>query len=358
MGLALSFKVERSSEPRTAQRPLRKSELQNPSEEIAVLKVETLRSAQQLDRLKSRWRWLETHCDCTLFQSYELNRVAAEWFSARESPNVVVAESDSGIAIIPAVRRERELGLIGETLFDYRDVLSAGDPRLLECAWRELALLGIPLQVTALRGHQAQARWRHLQPAEFCNAPTTRRCDLSAAEFAGEHPKAAKASRRLAREGLRLVRRERELRPVAEWVYRRKAEWSGKSENLFRDRLRQNLMLHIVCSEVCDCTIWSYETRDGDVAAALVSFRHGQFRHFYTIHHDERWKRFSPGQVMIFDVTRESLAEGLDVDFMTGEYSYKNRLATAMVPLFQVAATPSLMASWCAAMPGMVIPAA
>ena len=36
---------------------------------------------------------------------------------------------------------------------------------------------------------------------------------------------------------------------------------------------------------------------------------------------------------MIFDVTRESLAEGLDVDFMTGEYPYKNRLATAMVPL-------------------------
>ena len=41
---------------------------------------------------------------------------------------------------------------------------------------------------------------------------------------------------------------------------------------------------------------------------------------------------------MIFDVTRESLAEGLDVDFMTGEYPYKNRLATAMVPLFRVSA--------------------
>ncbi len=323
-----------------------------------MLNVETLRSAHELDQLKSRWKWLETQYESTLFQSYELNRIAAEWFSARESPNIVVAESDAGIAIIPAVRRERELGLIGETLFDYRDVLSAGDPGVLQFAWRELARLGIPLQVTALRGREALARWHSLRPTEFCNAPTTRRCDLSAAEFAQAHHKAAKASRRLLREGLRLVRRQQELRPIAEWVYRRKAEWSGKSKNLFLDKLRQDLMLHIVCSGVCNCTIWSYETRAGDIAAALVSFRHRQFRHFYTIHHDERWSRFSPGQVMIFDVTRESLAEGLDVDFMTGEYSYKNRLATAIVPLFKVAATPSQMASWSAATPGVVLPAA
>lgn len=323
-----------------------------------MLKVETLRSAHELDRLRSRWTWLENQRDGTLFQSYKLNRLAAEWFSARESPHVVVAESDAGIAIIPAVRRERELGLLGETLFDYRDVLSAGEPRLLECAWLELARVGIPLNVRALRGHETQARWQSLRPTEFCNAPTTRRCDLTAEEFVKRHHKAAKASRRLAREGLRLVRRERELRPIAEWVYRRKAEWSGKSENLFGDRERQDFMLHIVCNELCKCTIWSYETYDGDVAAALVSFRHGQFRHFYTIHHDARWERFSPGQVMIFDVTRESLAEGLDVDFMTGEYSYKNRLATAMVPLFQVAASAEQMSSWSEGEPGIVASAA
>lgn len=323
-----------------------------------MLKVETLRSAHELDRLKSRWTWLENQGDCTLFQSYKLNRAAAEWFSARESPHVVVAESDAGIAIIPAVRRERELGLIGETLFDYRDVLSAGEPRVLECAWQELAQIGVPLKVTALRGQQVQGRWQSLQPTEFCNAPTTRRCDLTAQEFVKKHHKAAKASRRLAREGLRLVRRERGLGAIAEWVYRRKAEWSGKSDNLFQDRQRQDFMLYIVCSGVEDCTIWSYEISGGDVAAALVSFRRGQIRHFYTIHHDARWERFSPGQVMIFDVTRETLAEGLDVDFMTGEYSYKNRLATAMVPLFRVEASAAQMSSWSEAMPRTVTPAA
>lgn len=323
-----------------------------------MLKLETMRSAQELDRLRSRWTWLEKQCNPTLFQSYELNRRAAHWFASRETPQVMVAESDSGMAIIPAVRRERELGLIGETLFDYRDVLSAGEPGMLERAWHELARTGVPLEVTALRGLAARERWQSLRPAEFCNAPATRRFDLTAKEFVAAHHKSAKASRRLARAGLRLVRREKRLQPIAEWIYRRKAEWSGKSQNLFADRLRQNFMLHIVCNGVVDCTVWSYETVDGDIAAALVTFRHGGIRHFYTIHHDSRWERFSPGQVMIFDVTRESLAEGLDVDFMTGEYDYKNRLATAMVPLFRVTASAEQMASWRCETPSMVRPAA
>jgi CelD/BcsL family acetyltransferase involved in cellulose biosynthesis len=323
-----------------------------------MLTIETLRTAHELDSLKSRWVWLEEQCHGTLFQTYELNRWAAEWFSARETPNIVVAESDAGMAIIPAVRRERELGLIGETLFDYRDVLSAGDPKLLEHAWQQLSLLGLPMEVTALRGAEVQERWKSLSPTEFCNAPTTRRCDITCAEFSSSHKKSAKAGRRLIREGLRLVRRERELQPVAQWVYRRKAEWSGKSENLFSDRQRQNLMLFIVNNGICECTIWSYETARGEISAALVTFRQGQYRHFYTIHHDNRWERFSPGQVLIFEVTRESLAEGLDVDFMTGEYPYKNRLATGMVPLFRVAASARQMALWNYGAPRMVVPTA
>ena len=322
-----------------------------------MLKVETLRSAQELDRLKARWTWLEQQCQrsqyettlsqsYTLFQSYELNRLAARWFAARESPNVVLAESDSGMAIIPAVRRERELGLIGETLFDYRDVLSAGDPAALEHAWRELARAGLGLEVTALRGERAPERWAALNPMPFCNAPITRRGDVTAQQFVACHHKSAKASRRLAREGLRLIRRETGLRQIGEWIYRRKAEWRGSSENLFLCRRRQDFMLFLIRRGILNCTVWSYETADREVAAALVTFRHGRTRHFYTIHHDPRWERFSPGQVMIFDVTRESLAEGLDVDFMTGEYPYKNRLATARVPLFRVEASARQMASF------------
>jgi CelD/BcsL family acetyltransferase involved in cellulose biosynthesis len=323
-----------------------------------VVKLETLRSAHELDRLRSRWNWLEKQSDGTLFQSYELNRRAAEWFAARETPHLIVAESGSGMVILPTVRRKRELGLIGETLFDYRDVLSAGEPKVLEAAWHELARLGLPLEVTALRGQQIRARWQSLRPTEFCNAPTTRRGDITAEEFAAAHWKSAKASRRLARTGFRLTRQQDGRERIAEWVYRRKAEWSGESENLFLDKPRQDFMLHMLRADICDCTVWRYCNSEGDIAAALVTFQHGSCRHFYTIHHDPRWERFSPGQVLIFDVTRESLAEGLDVDFMTGEYPYKNRLATAMVPLFRVAASPGWMASWTNAAPGMVMPAA
>jgi CelD/BcsL family acetyltransferase involved in cellulose biosynthesis len=300
---------------------------------------------------------LEKRNDGTLFQSYELNRIAAAWFADREAPHVIVAESGSGMAIIPAVRRERELALIGETLFDYRDVLSAGDPQVLEAAWHELAKLGLPLEVTALRGQQVRSRWQSLEPTEFCNAPTTRHHDLTAEQFVAAHWKAAKASRRLAHNGFRLVRQEDGLQPIAEWVYRRKAEWSGKSENLFRDQRRQDLMIHIVCSGIANCTTWSYLTNTGEIAAVLVTFQNGSIRHFYTIHHDHRWERFSPGQVLIFDVTRESLAEGLDVDFMTGEYPYKNRLATGMVPLFRVSASAGQLASK-TSVPAMEMPAA
>jgi CelD/BcsL family acetyltransferase involved in cellulose biosynthesis len=308
-----------------------------------VLKVECLRSAHELDGLKSRWEWLESQGDYTLFQGYELNRLAADWFAQRECPHVIVAESGSGMAIIPAVRRETELGLIGETLFDYRDVLNIGNGEVLEEAWRELAKLGMKLEVTALRGKQACGRWDSLGPKEFCNAPTTRRCDLSAVEFVAGHKKAAKASRRLARQGLRLVQREHEFDRLAEWVYRRKTEWRGAGENLFLDRRRQDFMCHVINSGVVDCNIWSYETIDGQIVAVLVTFDHGSIRHFYTIHHDPLWEQFSPGQVMIFDVTRETLADGMDVDFMTGEYPYKNRLATALVPLFRVEASAHLM---------------
>ncbi len=323
-----------------------------------MLKVEVVRGAHGLDRLKARWEWLEKQGDHTLFQSYELNRRAAEWFAARETPHVVVAESNSGMAIIPAVRRERELAFLGEALFDYRDVLSAGEPYALEHAWRELAKSGVPLEVTALRGEAARERWQSLEPKGFCNAPATRACDITAGEFGAAHHKAAKASRHLRRSGLELVRHDRELGRVAEWVYRRKAEWRGTSENLFWDQQRQNFMLSIVSDGLCGCEVWCYESEDGEIAAALVSFRQGRTRHFYTIHHDRRWERLSPGQVMLFDVVKRSLEEGLEVDFMTGEYPYKNRLATAMVPLFRVAATASQMASWRSGAQGMLSPAA
>ena len=309
-----------------------------------MLQVECVRSAHEMDKLRGRWEWLTAQRSYTLFQGFELNRQAAAWFSSRESPHVIVAESDSGLAIIPAVRRPTELGLIGETLFDYRDVLCEGDRSVLGSAWRELAKVGLPLEVTALRSEEVRERWWGLESRPFCNAPATRIADTTSASFCHEHRKSAKAARHLAHAGLRLVRRDRELRDLAEWVYRRKAEWSGTSKNLFQDRLRQDFMIHMMHLGVGNWCAWSYETDTDEIAAALVTLDDGAWRRFYTIHHDPLWERLSPGQSLIYEVTRETLAEGMNVDFMTGEYAYKNRLATSQVPLYRVRASPEQMA--------------
>jgi CelD/BcsL family acetyltransferase involved in cellulose biosynthesis len=47
---------------------------------------------------------------------------------------------------------------------------------------------------------------------------------------------------------------------------------------------------------------------------------------------------------LIYEVTRQSLGEGLDCDYMTGEQPYKLRLATSSVPLYRVQATADQLA--------------
>jgi CelD/BcsL family acetyltransferase involved in cellulose biosynthesis len=140
------------------------------------------------------------------------------------------------------------------------------------------------------------------------------------------------------------VRRNSDLRDTVEWVYRRKAEWSGSSANLFLDQLRQDFMINVIHTKIYKTNTWSYESDCGDIAAALVTLEDGPWRRFYTIHYDPRWERLSPGQVLLYEVTSVTLAEGMSVDFMTGEYVYKNRLATVQVPLYRVTATPEQMA--------------
>src|SRR5882762_4298884 len=93
-------------------------------------------SAERMRQLRPSWERLYSEREQTIFQSYDWNELSARYFSQRESPFVVMAESDSGLAIIPAaINIERKhLTLIGETLFDYRDVLSVGDESVLDSA--------------------------------------------------------------------------------------------------------------------------------------------------------------------------------------------------------------------------------
>ena len=79
-------------------------------------------SAEEIARLRPTWEQLPAP---TIFQSFLWNHTAASVFGDRECPHVIYAESDSGAALIPAAVSGSGLTLLGETLFDYRDVLAS-----------------------------------------------------------------------------------------------------------------------------------------------------------------------------------------------------------------------------------------
>src|SRR5947209_9141312 len=105
-----------------------------------------------------------------MFQSCDLNALAARTFT-RDQPFVVAAESDSGAAIVPATFSGGALTLIGDCLFDYRDLLSDGDPEALGLAWQALAERNLPFSFLGLRGDSHPDVWQQLECSRWCSAP-------------------------------------------------------------------------------------------------------------------------------------------------------------------------------------------
>ena len=67
-----------------------------------------------------------------------------------------------------------------------------------------------------------------------------------------------------------------------------------------------------------------------------MTFRDGLARRCYTVYYDHAWAHYSPGITLLFEVTRRSLEQGLDCDYLTGEQPHKTRFATHLTPLFRV----------------------
>jgi CelD/BcsL family acetyltransferase involved in cellulose biosynthesis len=301
-----------------------------------VLRSAIIESLQDVQRIRPLWEELETQPGMTMFQSYAWNATALRVFASREMPRLVYVESDAGAALVPSVvgRRCGKAHLAGEALFDYRNALVAGDSGVLARAWERVAEWGIPFEVKALRGNDVKDQWRGLAAKFFTNAPR-----LSATanpdEFVRERNRLGRFSRRLRRAGVEYRRHLGANRALVRHIYERKAE-QDVSINLFRDPLRREFMMAI--TEQTQCEIFTYESV-GELVAALVTFRDGNVRRFYTTYFDQRWAKESPGQVLLFEATADSLRERLECDYMTGEYLYKNRFADEMVPLYEVSAS-------------------
>lgn len=297
-----------------------------------MTKLTIFRSAAELDKLRPLWEELCRANPATIFQQFALNRLAAEIFADREQPFVISAESSYGAAIVPAVVRQSDatIRLLGEELFDYRAFLQQGDSEVLHSALAALAGLQKPLFVAAMRPEETRHVPEELPLERFCAAPGIRAAELPESEFAGKHLRLARNLRRMQRLGYELTHYDGHQPELLARIYQLKAEQDPKS--LFHDPLRVQFMGRAAQLLPQQFDVFTLEC-GSDVAAALVTLRDGRVRRFYTGWFACEFSKHSPCLSLIYEVTRQSLTEGLDCDYMTGEQPYKLRLATASVPL-------------------------
>jgi CelD/BcsL family acetyltransferase involved in cellulose biosynthesis len=268
--------------------------------------------------------WRELHAsqkEATLFQRFETNEIAARVFGQRERPYVVVVESDSAAAIIPACIARDHVSLLGEELFDYRGPI-ASDAEIIESAWSEIDQLGLPLRVKATRG---RVNWGEMRP--YAGAPS-----LPASQKPPRKKKHERNARLLADRGCTFAFHPQNIAEYGNLV-RRIYQLKGRSEagSLFVDPLRINAVVEMASatkSEVFTCE------KDGELVAAILAFIDGNVCRFYGTYYDARWAVFSPGVTLLYQLIRHAQRRDLDFDFMTGEQAYKMRFATEVVPLY------------------------
>jgi CelD/BcsL family acetyltransferase involved in cellulose biosynthesis len=297
-------------------------------------RIRIVQSAVEFEALRPLWEALGRGPSATIFQSYTWNLAAAQHFSDREQPYVVALESDAGAVIVPAAKNVNGTTFLGEMLFDYRDALAEGETSLIAEALSEIGKTATELYLPAIReGALLGSDHGELEP--WVGAPLLLRADITPESFLAQHFKARKQMRRLLALGAAFARYRGDSTALLRWVYARKAEqFAGASVDIFSDPLRQRCMVDIAAATAERCDVFSIEVGSA-IIAALVTFRDAGVRRFYTIWHDSRWEEYSPGIVLLLHACHESLREGLDVDFLTGEQPHKARFATSRVQLYR-----------------------
>ena len=299
-------------------------------------RIHVAHSASEMERIAPLWNDLLKTQAHTIFQRFSWNRLAVEVFRDRATPHVVWVECDAGAAIIPAALHHTtsQIELLGDALFDYRDILHGGDDEILRLAWQEVARCGKSLCVVALEESAARQRWPDFACAPFARAPEVNRTVVDENGFRLAHSRLGRQMRRLNRLGASLRTYCGESSPAIRRLYDCKRSHFA-ADNLFLDQRRCDFLVALAALEGKSCELFTLET-DTALVAGLLTFRDGGIRRFYTIYFDPQWARHSPGVALVYEVTARSLAEGLSCDYMTGEYPYKLRLANASRALYKV----------------------
>ncbi|HEY2497269.1 MAG TPA: GNAT family N-acetyltransferase [Candidatus Angelobacter sp.] len=317
--------------------------MQRHTEVLQAIKIKICRSAGEMLQLRSLWESIFAASNCIIFQSFELNLLAAGLFAGREEPYVVCAESSEGVAIVPAALRHSDgsIRLLGEELFDYRGFLHTGDPMVLRVALAALAELERPMEILALREPDRNRVSDELQLVPFAAAPGVSCAHISAKQFGAEHPRLARNLRRLEKLGFAMKSCDGANAQLLHSIYARKA--AQITGSLFHDRARIEFLVRAAALMPDVFEIFTLEN-SVSVAAALVVLHDQDCRRFYTGWFAPEFEKHSPALSLIYEVTRQSLAAGLNCDYMTGEQPYKLRLATNSVPLYRLRATPEQLA--------------
>jgi hypothetical protein len=205
-----------------------------------------------------------------------------------------------------------------------------------------LAEIGHPLEIVALRGSERSVVADELNLLPFAAAPGVSCEQISAESFAGAHTRLARNLRRMERLGFALKTYDGTNPEPLRAIYEAKARQSDTS--LFHDSMRIEFLVNAAALMPHVFEIFTLENGD-QRAAAVVTLRDGKCRRFYTGWFGIEYEKHSPALSLIYEVTRQSLVEGLDCDYMTGEQGYKMRLATDLVKLFRVRATAAELAA-------------
>lgn len=302
---------------------------------VRGLKISVCTSVEELLPLRPIWESLYSTGKYTIFQDFWLNLLAVQRFADRERPYVICAETSNGVAIVPAAVRhsDQTIRLLGEELFDYRCFLYDGDEGALRAALAVLANFQRPLEVVAMREADRTPGADELDWQPFASAPAVRSQEISAEEFEIAHTRLARNLRRLERLGLELGRYDGDSPEILRSIYNGKAEQLESS--LFHDPVRVEFLVEAAALLPQVFEIFTLE-KDSVITAAVVTLLDGDTRRFYTGWFSPEYEKHSPALSLIYEVTRLSLAYGLDCDYMTGEQPYKLRLATSSVPLYRV----------------------
>ncbi len=288
------------------------------------------------------------------FQSFEFARSWSEVYFPRGVAALVVQDAATPF-LLPWAARDAVLFPIGHGLFDYADVIAApaAAPTLVERApalaralrrcggWRRLEMHGLPGDSPFL------AFWRRLAqelgaPAAitpFSAAPQLRRnrCLATPQALDRLHPRAAERLRAARRRGwLGPVEEEGERRAMVDWLLRQKEE---RMRTLGQASVLQaaegDWLRRIATHASSGAELWAYR-REQRLAAGFLTFLAPPLRYGYLLAFAPELAATSPAVTLLYFVLRETIGQGLDFDFLTGEQAFKLRFANAARPLLRL----------------------